>query len=223
MNVGQWRRVLDTVGSLVQMSERLRRPVGADAQSVPQSAAGPFGPLEARLAGVVVAALKEAFDRDRVRMDLERSQVEAERQRAEAALRAELRRQAAERALLLQLRLIAMIAAAVWMLSAALGVWLPNMRAALPLALMSVGWALAIGALGCALGAWQRVASWSAEMAVIPHASGMQPFPGVEAAGAEVGGAPRSIGQPGHRAAVAALGLLLGSLAFTGAALLAAL
>ena len=38
--------------------------------------------LETRLAGVVVAALKEAFDRDRARMDLERAQIESERRRA---------------------------------------------------------------------------------------------------------------------------------------------
>ena len=37
------------------------------------------GPLEARLAGVVVAALKEVFDRDSVRLEMERSQIDAER------------------------------------------------------------------------------------------------------------------------------------------------
>ena len=48
---------------------------------------------------MLVAALKEAFDRDSTRIEMERSQIEAERQRAEEALRAELRRQAGERAL----------------------------------------------------------------------------------------------------------------------------
>src|SRR5829696_2678071 len=109
MGVGQWMRVLDTVSGLVQMSGRFRRgPDGtAGVGDVPAGGggAGPLGQLEARLAGVVVAALKEAFDRDRVRMDLERAQMEAERARAEEALRAELRRQASERALG-QLRLI---------------------------------------------------------------------------------------------------------------------
>jgi hypothetical protein len=217
MNAGQWMRVLDTVGSLVQLSERLRRPTGAPLDVPPVQRGGPVGQLEARLAGVVVAALKEAFDRDRVRMDLERSQFDAERLRAEAALRAELRRQAAERALT-QLRLIAVIAAAVWMLSAALGVWLPNMRAPVPLVLMGSGWALAIGALGCALGAWQRVAGWSADMAVRAEA-------GESSAPSSAGGfeGPRPPAPPGHRAAAAALGLLLVSLALTGAALLSAL
>jgi hypothetical protein len=59
--------------------------------------AGAMGNLETRLAGVVVAALKEAFDRDTRRLDLEREQAEAERLRAERVLRLELRRQAADR------------------------------------------------------------------------------------------------------------------------------
>jgi hypothetical protein len=55
--------------------------------------------LDTRLAGVVVAALKEAFDRDKARMELERAPLDAERERVEQALRAELRRQAADLAL----------------------------------------------------------------------------------------------------------------------------
>ena len=84
MGVSQWMRVLDTVGGLIQMSTRFRRPPEENLQP-PAGTGGPLGQLEARLAGVVVAALKEAFDRDRARMDLERTQMEAERERAEAA------------------------------------------------------------------------------------------------------------------------------------------
>ena len=91
-------RVLDTVTGLAQMTRRLKGgDPPATADGVPPPTA--LGQIETRLAGVVVAALKEAFDRDRARMDLERAHLEAERQRAEEALRAELRRQAAERAL----------------------------------------------------------------------------------------------------------------------------
>src|SRR3970282_1752547 len=106
-----WLRVLDAVGGLVELSSRFRRPApGDDVQR--GAGGGPGGALETRLAGVVVAALKEAFDRDSARMELERSQVEAERRRAEQALRAELHRQAAERALA-HLRMVAVIAVAV--------------------------------------------------------------------------------------------------------------
>jgi hypothetical protein len=159
MGVAQWMRVLDTVSGLAQLTERFRRR-DDPGPSVPS--AGPLGAIEARLAGVLVAALKEAFDRDSTRMEMERSQIDAERQRAEDALRAELRRQAGERALD-QLRLIALMAIGTWALSAALSVWLPGMRAGIPRALLGVGWALALAALGTAFAGWQRISTWTAE------------------------------------------------------------
>ena len=155
MGVAQWMRVLDTVSGLAQLTERFRRPASSDIGPALPSG-GALGAIEARLAGVLVAALKEAFDRDSTRMEMERSQIEAERQRAEEALRAELRRQAGERALD-QLRLIALMAIGVWALSAALSVWLPGMRAGVPRGLLGVGWALTLGALATSLAAWQRV------------------------------------------------------------------
>jgi hypothetical protein len=196
MGFAQWMRVLDTLTGLAQLTGRIRPP--AESQGGPLVTGRAIGQLETRLAGVVVAALKEAFDRDRARMDLERTQMESERQRAEDALRAELRRQAAERSLG-QLRLVAVMALGTWMLSAALAVWLPGMREGMPRVLMGIGWALAIAALGCAFAAWQHVAVWS-----------------VDLRGA--GGAA-----PHHPAAVAAPWLLLVALALTGAALLTAL
>ena len=194
-------KVLDTVSGLIQMSGRFRRPTEGDLQG-PAPGAAPLGQLETRLAGVVVAALKEAFDRDRARMDLERSQMDAERARAEEALRAELRRQAADRALG-QLRLIAGMAFGLMMVSASLGVWMPGMRAMAPRVLMGSGWLLAIGALGCAFAAWQHVSAWTAT------ATGS----------AERHGAA----SPDHPGAAAAPWLLLAALALIGVSLLTAL
>ena len=151
MGFSDWMRVVDTVGTI---AGRLRG-------GVPATQPGAPGALETRLAGVVVAALKEAFDRDRVRMDLERAQLEAERRRAEEALAAELKRQAAERALG-QLRLLAIIAITTWMLSAALAVWLPGMRAAVPRALLGAGWTFAFGTLGCTFAGSQQISAWTA-------------------------------------------------------------
>ena len=76
--------------------------------SLSQSAAaqGLAGQIETRLTNVVVAALKEAFDRDHARLELERAQVEEQQRRAEEALRLELRRQAIDRELA-RLRLLA--------------------------------------------------------------------------------------------------------------------
>lgn len=160
MGIGNWMRVLETVNGLARMGGRLRS-MTVDAEA--GGAAG-GGALEARLAGVVVAALKEAFDRDRARMDLERAQIDAEQRRAEEALAAELRRQTAER-LLGQLRLLAIIAVATWMLSAALAVWLPGMRAGLPRGLLGAGWALAFAALGCTFAGSHRISAWTAAAA----------------------------------------------------------
>jgi hypothetical protein len=162
MAFGNWMKVLDTVAGLAQMAGRMRGGGSAMEAAPPGSAGGALGQLETRLAGVVVAALKEAFDRDRARMDLERAHMDAERQRAEDALRAELRRQAAERALG-QLRLISVMAIGTWMLSIGLAVWLPGMRDAASRVLLGLAWLSAIGALGCSFAGWQHVSVWSSD------------------------------------------------------------
>jgi hypothetical protein len=148
MGFAQWMRVLDTIGGLVQLTGRMRRPPDAEGPTGLQtSGGGPLGQLETRLAGVVVAALKEAFDRDSARLELERSHIEAERRRAEEALRAELRRQAADR-LLAQLKLVAVMAIGMLGLSAALMVWLPGLRDGLPRGLLA---------------GWQQISAWTAD------------------------------------------------------------
>lgn len=204
MSVAQWMRVLDTVSGLAQMSGKFwqRRETALETDPASPGGAGARGgALEARLAGVLVAALKEAFDRDSTRLEMERSQIDAERRRNEEALRAELRRQAGERALG-QLRLIAVMAVSAWALSAALSVWLPGMRSGVPRALLGSGWLLALAALGTSLAGWQKISSWTAETRL---------------AG---GGANVPFEAP---AAAAAPWLLIAALALTAASLLAAL
>jgi hypothetical protein len=193
MGIANWMRVIDTVSGLARMGGRLRATLDPSYPQVPETAARG---LETRLAGVVVAALKEAFDRDRARMELERSHIEEERRRAEEALAAELRRQTAERALG-QLRLLALMALGMWMLSAALAVWLPGMRAGLPRGLLGAGWALAFATLGCTFAGSQAISLWTAR--------------------------PVNSAPPSGGAAAAAPWLLLLALASTGASLLAAL
>jgi hypothetical protein len=117
-----WLQIFDAVIGLTNLarSGRIGRQAQANPLDDPQQqleATGrgvPLGGLEARLAGVVVAALKEAFDRDSRRLDFEREQLAAERERAERALRLELRRQAADREIA-HLRLLAGIAVASWL------------------------------------------------------------------------------------------------------------
>jgi hypothetical protein len=201
MGMARWVGVLDTVGDLVQIARRFRqRPAAPEAglgQTGLEIPRGGLGQVEARLAGVVVAALKEAFDRDSARMEMERSQLDAERKRADDALRAELRRQAADR-VLGQLRLVAVMAVSTWALSAALGVWLPGMREIVPRALLGTGWACALGALAAAFTGWQHVSLQSMDISV----------------GAAV---------LEHRSTTYAPRLLIAAVALTGAGLLAAL
>ena len=159
MGIAQWMRVIDTIGGLAQMSGKFLQKAAPEGGALTTQEPG-VGRLETHLAGVVVSALKEAFDRDRTRMDLERAQIETERRRIEEALATEIRRQASERALS-QLRLIAVMAVAAWMLSAALAVWLPGMRAGIPRALLGTGWLLAFAALGCTFASWRYISEWT--------------------------------------------------------------
>ena len=110
-----WLRIIDAVLGVTDLARIRTRatPVDPDQQLQLDPRAGPLGGLETRLAGVMVAALKEAFDRDTRRLELERATLEGERERAERALRLELRRQAGDREIG-RLRLLAGIAVAIW-------------------------------------------------------------------------------------------------------------
>ena len=111
-----WLRILDTVLAVTDLARGKRPNRSAQTESSLEQAAPDgraLGNFETRLAGVVVAALKEAFDRDSRRLELEREQLELERQRAERALRLELVRQAGDREIG-RLRLIGGIAVASW-------------------------------------------------------------------------------------------------------------
>ena len=82
--MNQWLRVIDLAANVAQWAGG-RRKSGQPPETGLAAGGGPLSQLETRLAGVVVAALKEAFDRDKARMDLERAHLDAERQRAEEA------------------------------------------------------------------------------------------------------------------------------------------
>src|SRR4051812_16833707 len=152
-----WLRVINAVlgiSDVVQLvkgrdTNDERRPVAV----APSSSA--LGGLETRLAGVVVAALKEAFDRDHQRMELERQHIEAERQRAERALRLEMLRQAGDREIG-RMRLVAGIALAGWagtFLLASRLLASTSGRVAL-----GAGWVMLLVALACAFTEQSRVA-----------------------------------------------------------------
>src|SRR5689334_4779881 len=121
MNFATIFRAFDAAIALRDAAKRFRGDTappppetGITTTSAPGSAL--VGQIETRLTNVVVAALKEAFDRDHARLELERAQLEEQRRRAEEALRLELRRQAADRELG-RLRLIGGAALIGWIAS----------------------------------------------------------------------------------------------------------
>jgi hypothetical protein len=160
VNFGSLLRAFDTV---MAFRDAARRLTGATAERAPDTtlvpgapSSGPGAQLEARLTNVVVAALKEAFDRDHARLELERAQIEDQRRRAEEAMRLELRRQAAEREVG-RLRLLAGAALVGWIASVlVLGAGI----AAMPVAARTVlggGWVLLLGALAASFSAQARI------------------------------------------------------------------
>lgn len=114
------------------------------------------GQLEARLTNVVVAALKEAFDRDHARLELERAQLDEQRRRAEEAMRLEVRRQAADREVG-RLRMLAGTALVGWIASVlVLGTRAAEAPAVARVALGG-GWLFLLGALAAAFTAQGRI------------------------------------------------------------------
>jgi hypothetical protein len=139
--------ILDAAIGMTNMA-LARRAKGAAEETRQVVGGGASSALESHLAGVVVAALKEVFDRDSRRLDLERELAEAERQRAERALRLELLRQAADREIG-RLRLIAGAAVVSWLGTLLLSARLIAGNVAARVVLGS-GWAFLIAALACA-------------------------------------------------------------------------
>ena len=138
-----WMQVIDAVTGLadVALARRARKRAPAEEPQVMEPAA-----LTARLAGVVAVAVKEALDRDSRRLDLEREQAEAARDRAERALALELLRQAGDREVG-RLRLAAGIAAAGWLVTLFLALRLIGSGTA-PRVVLGIGAGCLVAALG---------------------------------------------------------------------------
>jgi hypothetical protein len=163
VNIATLFRAVDAIVAVRDAAKRLRRPE-SDApeppSAPPQALQGLAGQIETRLTNVVVAALKEAFDRDHARLELERAHLEEERRRAENLLKLERQRQAADRELA-RLRLLAGGAMTGWIASVVLvaaGVAGGSMAATVTL---SLGWVLLLGALGASFVAQGRIGAMS--------------------------------------------------------------
>ena len=164
MNVVTLFKAVDALMSFREAAKRFKGSGAASPEPArtPESAAPPAamqglaGQIETRMTNVVVAALKEAFDRDHARLELERSQMDEQRRRAETALRLEIRRQAADRELA-RLRLVAGAAMVGWIASVVmLGAGFVG-ESAIARGCIAGGWALLLGALGAAFSGQRRI------------------------------------------------------------------
>ena len=159
MNFSNLFKAVDAMIAFRDAARRLTgsapAPPAADAAlSTSVAAQGLAGQIETRLTSVVVAALKEAFDRDHVRLELERAQVEEQQRRAEEALRLELRRQAIDRELA-RLRLLTGTALVGFI--ASIVVLFVHHSGVPSRIVLGAGWLLLLGALGAAFNAQGRV------------------------------------------------------------------
>src|SRR5688572_3322853 len=166
MNFVTLFKVFDTAVALGGMASRMigSSRSGQTAQGAPAAGAlepqppspGVRGYLETRLTNVLVAALREAFDRDHARLELERGELEEQRRRAERALLMELWRQAADRELG-RLRLVAGMALGGWIAAVALLVTRLETASLATRVVMAMAWVLLLGALGTAFTAQSRI------------------------------------------------------------------
>jgi hypothetical protein len=150
-----WLGLIDTLLDVTSLVVG-RKPRRSDDEPESSAVAGRSGgQLEARMTNVVVAALKEAFDRDARRLELEREQAEHEHLRTERLLKLELLRQAGDREIG-RLRLMAGVA---------LGSWIGTLFFSAPLAggsigarvMLGAGWLLLLVALSLSFAAQARV------------------------------------------------------------------
>ena len=160
MNFAAVIKAFDTVMALRAVARRVTgdAPPADETGVMTRTPAGGGlgGQIETRLTSVVVAALKEAFDRDHARLELERAQLDEQRRRAEEALRQELRRQAADRELG-RMRMLAATALAGWVLSVLLLVARLGDASVASRSVLAAGWLLLLGALAAAFTAQGRI------------------------------------------------------------------
>jgi hypothetical protein len=164
MDLGRILRAAEALANIGQAVWRARAPgtgVAARGGEPPLQdlATGTrlFGQMEARLAGVLVSALREAFDRDRAHLEMEREQIDQERRRAEELLRLELLRQAGERELA-GIRSAIVVTLVVWITSVLFTMVQRGGPGIAGLVLLAIGWALLLGSLALSFAAYRRVA-----------------------------------------------------------------
>jgi hypothetical protein len=191
VDFGKLFKAIDGITTLVDSIRGPAEEPRPEAQLTETPPVGLSEQLQAGLTNVVVAALKEAFDRDRARLEMERTHLEEQRLRAEANMRIEMRRQAAEREAG-RLKLLGGAALVGWVVSVALMLSRIGHISTVSQILIGLGSLFLLSSLGCAF-----------------YAYGQIPDPAATEA-------PKT----SNPTAAAALWLLLGGLALTAVSLL---
>jgi hypothetical protein len=175
MALGTWFRALDLLVGVSDLARRMRKPDSA------LEAAGTktrdLGQIETRLAAAAVAAIKEAFDRDSARLQLERDRAAEEERRLAQIARAASLRQSGERQLA-EYRMHAGIAVAIWIASAWFVMFWRGQVAMTPRVLLGAGWLFLLAALAASFAATSRILVWLDDM---PDASRLSAQPGAYA------------------------------------------
>ena len=159
LNLGSVMKAFDAVMMLRDAARTLKgdRPEETAVASISPRSVQTLGTqLEATLTNVVVAALKEAFDRDHARLELERAQMEEQKRRAEESLRAEVRRQAADREVG-RLRLLAGTALVGWIASVVMLAMRSGVMTTSAKAAVAAGWLFLLGSLAASFSAQTRI------------------------------------------------------------------
>jgi hypothetical protein len=167
-------KAFDAVMAFREATRRFKGEPPPETALSATAAQGIAGQVEARLTNVVVAALKEAFNRDHARLELERAQLDEQRRRADEALRLELRRQTVDRELA-RLRLLAGAALVGWIASLVLVAARLAALATPGRIALAAGWLLLLGALGAAFTAQGRIgaATVDGNLAIDPGPAGI--------------------------------------------------
>jgi hypothetical protein len=130
-----WLRLLDIALGVTNLAQS-KRAFAHDEDVEPEDGRGVSGRHEEGLPAVVAAALRDVLERDARKMQMLREKAEADRQRAERALRVELLSRAADREAS-RLRLLAGCALATWIAAVAAGIWMNSDSLAVRVALGS--------------------------------------------------------------------------------------
>ena len=156
MNFEKVFKTIDALMAVRNISKEKGTTSPNDTSVTGTAQSGLGGQIESGLTTVLVAALKEAFDRDHARLELERAQVEEQRRRAEEAIQLELQRQAVDRELA-RLRLLTGAAMVGWIVSAMLLVMRSGELLADAMILQIAGCLLLLASLGGAFTAQAQI------------------------------------------------------------------